>query len=254
VGVWAALSVVAGACGGGGATERLTVFAASSLTEAFQDAARLFEDEHPGLRVTLNFASSTALRTQLEHGARAGLFASADERQMDLARRAGVIDGEAAVFATNRLAMVVRARAGKIAGLEDLARPGVRLALTAAQTPIGGYTALAFERMAADPAFGPAFVARVRANAVTQALDARQAVSAVELGEADAALVYVTDARAGPALQAIPLPGQFNVVATYPIAVVRGAQSGERAREFIAFLRSERGQGVLERFGFGRPS
>ncbi len=248
-----AVALLLAGCGGG-STQRLTIFAASSLTDVFQEVAEAFEDAHPDVEVRLNLAASSTLRAQLQRGARADLFASADLLQMEAAQRAGAIDGEPVVFTTNRLAIIVPVGPGVVASLSDLAGDGVTLALAAPHTPIGAYTETAFQRLAADAAFGPAFVARVRANAVTEALNARQAVATVELGEIDAALAYLTDAAAGTGLRAIPLPDEFNVLAVYPIGVVSGGKSPGLARQFVELLRSEEGVAILQLHEFGRPS
>ena len=254
LGLVLAAALLLAACGGSSGGERaLTVFAAASLSDALGDAARAFERANSGTRVTVNFANTVTLRTQLEQGARADVFASADEAQMALAQRSGVVAGEPAVLATNRLAVVARAEGSKVAALEDVAKPGVRLMIVPAPIPVGVYFEDALRRMEADPRYGGEFVRRVRANVVSQAQNVRQATATVQLGEADAAIAYVTDARAqgGPTLRAIPFPDGLADVARYPIAVVKASDAAELARRFIAFLRSPEGQGVLARHGFG---
>ena len=251
-----ALVLLVTGCGGSaGREQRIVIFAATSLTDVFEEAARLFEAERPGARVTLNFAATSTLRAQLEQGARADLFASADERNMELARRAGVIDGAPTIFATNRLAIVTRKEDARVAALEELARPGLKLVVVAPQVPAGAYTEVALERMAEDPRFGQEFVRRLRANVVSQALNVRHAVATVQLGEVDAAIAYVTDAQgpAAEALRVIPFPEELSGRALYPIGTVRGSRSRELAEGFIEFLQSAEGLGVLKQFGFGRP-
>ena len=251
----ASIILLAAACGdSGGDGRRLTIFAASSLTDVFREAARQFKEANNGTKVTLNLAATSTLRLQLEEGARADLFASADERNMELAEQAGLIDGAPVVFATNRLAIIAPV-GGAVTGVEDLSRPGMRLVIGAPQTPIGTYTLSAIERMGRDPALGPEFTVALRANVVSEALNVRAAVATVRFGEADAAIGYVTDA-AGPSqedVRAIPLSDAHADIAIYPIAAVRSASAPVAAREFIAFLRSDAGLRVLTSFGFGGP-
>jgi molybdate transport system substrate-binding protein len=256
VGLLAATSILLlAACGGSGdRDERLTIFAASSLTDVFREAVREFEEVSDGIRVTLNLAATSALRLQLEQGAGADLFASADERNMELAEQAGLVDGKPVVFATNRLAIVV-AVDGEVNGIKDLAKPGIYIVVGAPQTPIGTYTRAAIERMERDPALGPEFAVRLRENVVSEALNVRAAVATVQLGEADAAIGYVTDA-VGPNqenLRAILFDKAHADVAIYPIALVASADAPDAAREFIAFLRSDAGLRILRSFGFGGP-
>ncbi len=173
---------------------------------------------------------------------------------MEFAQEAGVIDGEPVTFAINRLAIIVPDAAAAVASLSDLSRDGVKLAVASAHTPIGVYTEALLRRIAADPEFGPTFVAKIRSNVVIEALNVRQTVAIVEIGEVDAALAYRTDVAAGESLRAIPLPDRVNVDATYPIAVVMESEARALARQFIELLLSEQGRAILERNGFGRPS
>ena len=252
------------ACGGSPVTSyptvattprNLTVFAASSLTAAFTEVASAFETATPRVKVTFSFQATSTLRTQLEQGATADVLASADQPQMDLARKAGLLQGEPLVFATNRLAVVTRADSTKVAGLRDLAKDGVKVILVAPQTPIGTYTADVLRKLEGDPAYGPDFVKRLRSNVVSEALNVSQAAATVQLGEADAAIIYVTDARAtgGAPLAAVPIPEQYADKALYPIAVLKSASAADLAQRFINFLRSNDGASIMGRHGFGRP-
>ena len=254
------------ACGGGDAAmpapaaspivkRDLLVFAASSLTDAFTEAAKVFEAQHPGVTVSLNFAATSTLRLQVEQGARADVIASADQRNLDLLAQAGLTDGSSVAFASNRLAIIVPRKNAKVASLADLAAPGRRLVLVTPQTPIGAYTGQVLNLVARDAAYGPAFVQRLRQNVVTEALNVRQAVATVQLGEADATLVYSTDAVGTVAqdVAAIFLPDAFHVPVTYPIAVVKGAPQGGLAREFVRFIATAEGQRILKAWGFLAP-
>ena len=253
IGLVLAVGLVVGACGGSGG-DTLTIFAASSLTDALGEAAEAFEAEHAGVDVAINFAATSTLLVQLEQGAGADLFASADMRHIELARESGVVADEGVVFARNRLAIIVPDEGGKVDGLDDLAAPGLRLIIGAAQVPFGIYTRAAFDRIAADAAYGPAFVERVRDNVVSEGLNARHAVSTVQLGEADAAIAYSSDAAGrDPGLRAIPLPQAFQEEVLYPIGVVAGSDDAELAEAFVAFLRGDAGVAILMRHGLEVP-
>jgi molybdate transport system substrate-binding protein len=234
--------------------QEVVVYAASSLTDALNEAGAAFEAEHPGARVTFNYASSSTLRTQLEQGAIAGVFASANEEQMDGAVQAGLVSGAPAPFVTNRLAVAVPADGAVVQRLEDMADPGIKVVLALPQVPVGAYSRESLAKMAASPAFGEDFDERVLANVVSEEANVREVLAKVALGEADAGIVYTTDiAAAGGQVSAIAIPDDFNVIAVYPIAVLEEAQAPELAREFVDFLLSEEGQAIMERHGFGPP-
>lgn len=236
--------------------KELVVLAAASLTDAFTEAGRRFPQlpGNAGVRVTASFAASSQLRLQLEQGAPADLFASADTTQMELAQKAGVLQGEPVIFASNRLVVLV-AKGASISALTDLARPGVKLVTTPKEVPVGAYTRQALQKLAADPRYGTGFDQRVLANVVSEESDVRQVVAKVQLGEADAGIVYATDAAAAVAaeVRVLDIPDPFNVVATYPIAVVRQARAPHLAQRFVAYLRSPDGQRLLQQYGFGPP-
>lgn len=234
-------------------TGTLTVFAAASLTDAFGEIKAAIEATNPGTTITFNFASSSALRTQLEQGAKSDLFASADTAQLDNARKAGVIQGEASLFVRN--IPVIIAPASDPTGIvapADLAKPGVKLVLAAPEVPIGNYARQVIKKLTADPAFGADFEARALANVVSNEANVRQVVAKIQLGEGDAGIVYSSDVT--PAVRGqvriIPIPAGGNVVAEYPIAVVKGAGNAAGARAFIEYLRSPAGQAILQKWGF----
>jgi molybdate transport system substrate-binding protein len=242
---------VRGQAPGAGSAEPLTVFAAASLTETFQDLGPLFERSAPGAKVTFSFASSSLLRTQIEQGAPADVFASADREQMEPLARAGLVRAPVD-FARNRLVIVTpAANPGKIRRPQDLARPGLRLVITAEQVPIGRYTRQALAKMGAPGAFGHGFQPAVVRNVVSQEPNVRGLLAKVTLGEADAAIVYVTDALAGgEKARTVPIPDRYNEVAVYPAAVVARSPHAATAARFLAFLRSKTGRAVLKKHGF----
>jgi molybdate transport system substrate-binding protein len=230
----------------------LTVFAAASLTDAFTEIGTTLETEYPGLTLTFNFAGSQALVTQLTEGAEAEVFASANTAQMTAAQEAGVIAGEPVPFVANRLVVVVPS--DNPAALEapaDLARDGLRLVLAQAEVPVGTYSRQAICLIGADAAtYGDDFVGRVAANVVSEEEDVRDVLAKVQLGEADAGIVYASDAFiAGDEVQVIEIPDPVNVLASYPVAPVTGGDA-ELATAFIAHVLSADGQATLSEFGF----
>lgn len=230
----------------------LTVFAAASLTDAFKEIGAVFE-ANTGVPVTFNFGASSQLRTQIEQGAEADVFASADQAQMDRARQAGLIDGPDVTFVANRL--VVIAPAGNPAGVQsaaDLARPGVRVVTAGPEVPIGVYTQSMFERMSQLDVFGSDFQERANATVVSREPNVRQVVAKIQLGEGDAAVVYLSDVtpNAAPDLQTIAIPDELNTIATYPIALVAGASQAELGAGFVALVLSPIGQGILQQWNF----
>jgi molybdate transport system substrate-binding protein len=230
----------------------LTVFAAASLTDAFEAIGQELEAATPNLSITYNFGGSQALVTQLEEGAQADVFASANIAQMDAAIEAKLVTGEPMPFVQNRLAIVTPP--GNPAGVEsaaDLGKEGILLVLAQSEVPAGRYTRESVCLMAGDIAtYGTGFVERVAANVVSEEEDVRDALAKVALGEADAGIVYVSDAAAaGDQVHVVDIPGEVNVIAAYPVAVLAGSDEA-LASAFIAYLLSEEGQAMLESYGF----
>ena len=237
---------------------KLVVFAASSLTESFKDAAAAFESENPTVKVVLNFDGSQRLGTQLTHGARADLFASADWRQMESLAESGLVQGQPISFATNRLAMIASTLAQSYpsgsATLGYLAQPGAKVVLAQPNVPVGGYTREVLKNLQADTNLGPDYSARVLANLVSEESNVRFVAQKVASGEADAGIVYLTDALAPDIrnrVAVVAIPENMNVAASYPIAIMQGSERQGQARRFIEFLLSAEGQGTMVRYGFG---
>ncbi len=261
----AGTSIVAGACGGkarsGGAgtpgaglrSGTLTVFAAASLTDAFHAEATAFQEAHPGVHVTFNFAGSPTLRTQLAQGARADVLATADTANMQEALKAGVVRDAGVAFVRNRLTIIVpKTNPANIQAPADLARPGVKLVLAADGVPVGTYARQALAKMAADPAFGRDFARRALANVVSNEADVKAVVAKVQLGEADAGIVYTSDVTQAiaPDLYKVAIPDAYNVIADYPVAITKEAKRPDAAQAFIDFLLSPNGQAILALNGF----
>ena len=229
----------------------LVVYAASSLTEAFTAIGTEFEARQPDVRVVFNFAGSQALSTQLEHGAVADVFASADTVHMDRLQEKGLLAEEPVPFAENRLVVALpAANPGKLGNLRDLARPGVRIVLAQENVPIGRYTRQVLANLSADAAFGSAFQEAVRANVRSEELNVRQVLAKVTLGEADAGFVYMSDVAASTAnVVALEIPDFANVEAVYPIALLTASKEKELAKRFIDFVRSPVAQEILQQAG-----
>jgi molybdate transport system substrate-binding protein len=230
----------------------LTVFAAASLTDAFEAIAQELEATTPNLSITYNFGGSQALVTQLEEGAQADVFASANVTQMDAAIAAGLVAGAPLSFTHNRLAIVTPAdNPADIESAADLGEEGILLVLAQSEVPAGKYARESFCLMATDTAsYGAGFVERIAANVASEEEDVRDVLAKVALGEADAGIVYVSDAvAAGDQVHVIDIPDEVNVIATYPVAVLaQGDQALGSA--FVAYLISDAGQAMLERYGF----
>jgi len=221
----------------------VTVFAAASLTDVFTDLGAQLEAGNPDLDVQFNFAGSSALATQLTQGAPADVFASANEAQMAVVTDAGLADGDPAVFAANVLQIAVPAgNPAGVTGLADLAREELTVAVCAPQVPCG---AAAEDVLAA---------AGVTAAPDTLEEDVRAALTKVELGEVDAALVYTTDVTAaGDAVEGLDVPEAEQAVNEYPVVTLAEAPNPEAAAAFVELVRSEEGQQSLADAGFRTP-
>jgi molybdate transport system substrate-binding protein len=229
--------------------ETLTVFAASSLKESFEAIAARYERANPGDKVELNFAGSQILRRQIQQGAAADVFASADQSIMDDLKRLGLV-AEDKVFARNRLVMAA-SKEGKVASLRDAARPGVKVVVAEATAPAGRYTAQVLEEMDEDGSYGPDYKTRVEANTVSREANVRGVLMKIILGEADAGFVYATDAAgARGKIRLMALPDGVNPIAAYPIAVLAKSASPEKARKFVGLVLGEEGQSLLKERGF----
>jgi molybdate transport system substrate-binding protein len=233
--------------------QTLTIFAASSLTDAFNEIGAAFQAQNPDVTVTFNFAGSTTLVAQLTDGAPADIFASANTKQMSAAFATGRMAPPPRVFAHNRLVLAVPAdNLAHIQTLHDLANPGVLLVLAAANVPVRVYTDQMLTRLAADPAYGTDFQSAVQANIVSEEDNVRQVVAKLALGEADAGIVYRTDVTPDVAdkVQMLPIPDAVNPLASYPIVTLKDSANPELARAFVDYILSADGQAILVKWGF----
>jgi molybdate transport system substrate-binding protein len=231
----------------------LNVFAAASLTDAFTEIGKNFEAANPGVTVTFNFAGSQALRTQIEEGAPADIFASASGKEMDTTVAGKfVADGTPKVFLNNKLVLILPAdNPAGVTKLEDLAKPGLKLVLAAEEVPVGSYARQSLDLM--NGSFGTDFKDKVLANVVSNEDNVKQVVFKVQLGEADAGIVYTSDAVAAPDLKTVEIPAELNVIAKYPIAPLVKSANADLATAFVDYVMSTDGQAVLAKWGFAPP-
>lgn len=232
----------------------LNVFAAASLTEAFNEIGQNFSAEHPGVTLTFNFAGSQQLAQQLEQGAPADVFASANKTQMGVAIEAGrVISGAERTFVRNRLVVIypIDNPAG-ITQLQDLAKPGIKLILAAKEVPVGQYSLDFLGKAITDTTFSPTYMDDVLKNVVSYEENVRSVLTKVALGEGDAGIVYTSDVTGEGAdrVGRLDIPDNLNTLATYPIAVVSDSAAPTQAQAFVDYVLSPAGQAVLEEYGF----
>jgi len=232
--------------------QTLTVFAAASLTEAFGEIGTIFQDANPTIEARFNFAGSQTLQAQIESGAPTDLFASANKANMDALVIAGFVDGEAPrLLLTNSLIVVVPlSNPAQVDSIQDLAHPGLKMVLADETVPAGRYARQVLDKASRDPAYGRDFASMALDNVVSNETDIKQVVSKVQLGEADAGIVYISDSIAAPDLKTIPIPQDINVSAPYFIAPVIDSTNLDLANKFIDYVLSADGQAILQKWGF----
>lgn len=232
----------------------LTVFAAASLTDAFNEIATVVMEQNEGLTITVETAGSQSLVTQLEEGASADVLATANTSTMDRAVESELIAGDPMIFTGNRLVIVTpMENPAGIESIDDLAGDDIRLVLANPEVPAGNYANIAFCNYAAVEGSPNGFLNAINGNIVSEEVDVRTVLAKVQLGEADAGVVYASDAVAselnGVPLNVIEFPDSVPTRAEYPIAAVAGDEEGA-ANAFINFVMSEEGQAILKKYGF----
>lgn len=235
---------------GSAAGKTLNVYAASSLTEALTDIAALYEQAHPNVDVTLNFAGSSTLALQIVEGAPADVFASADSVQLSRVAEAGLVTEAGVVFAGNRL-VVATGPESDVTEFTDIGRAGVDLILAGPEVPAGRYAREALAAVAAAGRDG--FLEDVLSNLVSEEPNVRLVAVKVALGEVDAGIVYATDAAAFEELSVIELPPGVGQMPTYVVAVLRDASDDDLAAAFVSLLTSVEGRAALRSHGFTTP-
>jgi molybdate transport system substrate-binding protein len=221
----------------------ITVYAAASLRDTFTAIGEQYTAQHPGTSVEFNFAGSSDLVTQLTQGADADVFASADTKNMDKAADAGLLAGDPVNFASNTLTIVTAPGNPKsIGSFSDLSRPGLAVVACAPPVPCGAATQRVEDQTG------------VTLNPVSEESSVTDVLNKVTSGQADAGLVYVTDAReAGAKVTTVNFPEAAGAVNIYPIAVLNGSPQVEAARQFVDLVTGEAGQRVLAEAGFAKP-
>ncbi len=273
-GLFVAVAVLVAACGASGATRTaapatqavtaapataapvsLTIFGAASLKGVLDKAKAQYETANPGTTLTISTDSSSALETQIEQGAPADVFLSADTKNPQALVDKGFASGSLVVFAGNELTIVVPTdNPGQVATPKDLARAGLKIIAAGDNVPITKYANQLVANLAALPGYSTDFAAAYAANVISKEDNVKAVIAKIELGEGDAAIVYVTDAKASTKVATIAIdPDSANVPATYAGVVVKASASGDAAKAFLDWFAGPDGQAVLAGFGFLAP-
>ena len=237
--------------GGGKQGGTLTIFAASSLIDAFGELGKTFENQNEGVKVKQSFESSSTLLTQIQQGAPADVFASAAMEEMDTAVKDGLVAASPQVFVRNReIIMVPNDNPADITRFEDVANPGVKLALAQKDVPAADYALQILDK--ANAKYGDDFEEDVLSNVVSREADVRASVNRVVVGDADATFGYASDYTVDirDRVKVVPIPPDLNIVATYPIAALKDAEEPELAGKWVELVTSKEGQRVLKRWNF----
>lgn len=233
--------------------KELTVFTAASLTGAFGEIGQIYENE-TNMTVAFNFDGSQALRTQIENGAHADVFASANKKQMNALKDGGRINNSSMViFTKNKISLIIpKNNPAQINNLSDLAKPGVKIVMGTKDVPVGDYALQIISKLGNDSAYGPNFRTDVLANVISQETNVNYVVTKVALGEADVGFAYVSDITEELAgkVDKIEIPDEFNVIGEYPIAVMQESKYPAESQEFVNLVVSDEGKAVLEKYGF----
>jgi molybdate transport system substrate-binding protein len=218
----------------------VVVFAATSLTDAFDKIGSQFEKAHPGVTVKFNYNGSSSLATSITQGANADVFASADTTNMTTVTKASLATGQPKIFTKNKLEIMVdKGNPMKISSVANLSKPSVKVVLCAPSVPCGKYAGEVFKK------------AGVTVKPVSEETSVGGVVTKVTLGEADAGIVYQTDVKANESkATGVVIPASQNVVAEYPMVELKDAPNSTAAKSFINYVNSSAGQKVLTSFGF----
>jgi len=237
---------------------KLTIFAAASLTGAFNETAQAFKANNSGVDVVFNYAGSNAIATQLKQGASADVFASADQKNMKTVQDAGLINNSSVlVFAQNTLAVIVpAANPVNITSLNDLDNSGVKLVVANSSVPVGNYALQMLSKASNNSSYGSGFNTSVLGNVVSEETNVNDVVVKVALGQGDAGIVYVSDVPAAykDKVKVVTIPDSVNVIAQYPIGVLSGSQNVKMAQSWINYVTSPGGQAILLKYGFTIPA
>jgi molybdate transport system substrate-binding protein len=239
--------------GGGGGKHggTLTVLAASSLTDAFGELGKIFEERNEGVEVKQSFGASSDLLAQIQQGAPADVFASAAEEEMDTAVKDGLVAGKPQIFVKNReVIMVPKDNPANIESLQDLTKPDIKLVLAQKDVPAADYAVEILGKANAE--YGEDFEKDVLSNVVSREADVRASVNRVVVGDADATFGYASDYTPDikDRVKVVPIPPNLNIIATYPIASLKDAKDLDLAKKWVDLVTSKEGQRVLEKWNF----
>jgi molybdate transport system substrate-binding protein len=253
IGVMIAVLLLAASAGYAQEPKELTVFTAASLTGAFGEIGQMYKNE-TGISVAFNFDGSQALRTQMENGAYADIFVSANQKQMKATEKDGLMNNSSVViFTKNKLSLIVpKDNPAKIVNLSDLAKPGLKIVMGTKDVPVGDYTLQILSKLGNDSAYGPDYKAKVLSNVISQETNVNYVVTKVALGEADAGFAYVSDITENltSKVDKIAIPDEYNVIAEYPMGILRESKYPVQSQKFISRVLSDEGKAVLEKYGF----
>ncbi|MDD1762389.1 MAG: molybdate ABC transporter substrate-binding protein, partial [Methanothrix sp.] len=229
------------------------VYAAASLTGAFGEIGQAFENE-TGMKVAIDFDGSQALRTQLENGAYADVFASANNKQMKAVADSGLMNNSTIVtFTENKLSLIVPIdNPAQISNLSDLAEPGIKIVIGTKDVPVGDYALQILSKLGNDSAYGPEYEEKVLANVISEETNVNYVVTKVALGEADAGFAYASDITEDLATKVdnIEIPDEYNIIAEYPMGILQESKYPAESQEFMNLVMSEEGKAILEKYGF----
>jgi molybdate transport system substrate-binding protein len=229
---------------------QVTVFAPAALTDAARQLGTTFEAANPGVAIAFELGHSPTQRAQLEQGATPDVFISASRKDMDAAAEKQLVAADQVqVFARNQLVVILPPKnPANIQTLADLAKPGVKILVASPEIPIGVATNTLLDKL--NTGIAPGFKEQALANIVSKELGVKPIVSKIGLGEADAGIVYVSDAVAAPNLVTLPIPEPANVVVVFTIAPVTAARHPAEAAAFVQYVLSADGQALLKQQGF----
>ena len=242
-----------GGSGGGGGDQQggtLTILAASSLTDAFGQLGKTFEQQNPGTTVKTSFGASSDLLAQIQQGAPADVLASAAEEEMSTAVKDGLVSGKPVAFVKNReVVMAPKDNPANIKSIEDLSKPGIKLVLAEERVPAADYAVEILDK--ANKEYGSGFKKKVLSNVVSREADVRASVNRVVVGDADATFGYASDYTPDirDKVKVIPIPPNLNIIATYPIATLKDAKEAGLAKKWVDLVTSSEGQKVLRTWG-----
>jgi molybdate transport system substrate-binding protein len=248
-----AVLVLASSAGLAEKPKEITIFTAASLTGAFGEIGQMYKNK-TSISVVFNFDGSQALRTQIENGAYADVFASANKKQMNSLKNGRLMNNSSIViFTRNKLSLIVpKANPAKIGNLLDLAKPGLKIVMGTKDVPVGDYALQIINNLGNNSSYGPDYKSKVLANIVSQETNVNYVVTKVALGEADVGFAYVSDITEDLAskVDKIDIPDEYNIIAEYPMGILLESKYTTESQEFMNQVMSDKGKAVLEKYGF----